>query len=137
MWFFSMANEETVIQQDIRLDVQKAFAGVRLFRNECGTAIVKDNEGSKPRYVRYGLSVGSPDLVGWRTITITSQMVGKKIAQFVGCEVKTEEGYRKNGKHEKRQQKWIDLINQMGGLAFKARSPEEAIQKLNPDQVGV
>lgn len=131
-----MANEETVIQQEIRLETQKAWSGVRLFRNECGTAIVKD-EGKKPRYVRYGLSVGSPDLVGWRTITITSQMVGKKFAQFIGVEVKTETGIKKKGAHEKRQDKWIDLINRSGGLAFKTTSPDDTIQKLNPDQVGV
>jgi hypothetical protein len=131
-----MANEETVIQQEIRLEAQKAFPGLRLFRNECGTAIIKD-EGKKPRYVRYGLSVGSPDLVGWRTITITQGMVGRKFAQFVGCEVKTEEGAKRNGKHERQQKKWIELINRSGGLAFVAVSPAEAIQKLNPAQIGV
>ena len=128
-----MANKETVIQQEIRLKVQKAFGGVRLFRNECGTAQIID-KGKKPRFVRYGLSVGSPDLIGRRTITITPQMVGRKIAQFVGVEVKTEEGIKKKGKHEKRQDSWIALINKMGGLAFKSTSPEDTIKKLNPTQ---
>lgn len=129
-----MANSETVIQQEIRLEVQAAFSSVRLFRNECGTARV-EVKGQPPRFIRYGLSVGSPDLVGWRSLTITPQMVGKKIAQFVGCEVKTPKGLKRNGKHEQRQNKWIDLINQMGGHAFKATSASEAIKKLNPDQV--
>lgn len=126
-----MASEETCIQQEIRLQVQKALGCVRLFRNECGTAIVRD-EGKAPRYVRYGLSVSSPDLIGWRTITITPAMVGKVFAQFVGVEVKTEAGIKKKGKHEKRQDKWIDLINRSGGVAFKTTTPNEAIQKLNP-----
>jgi len=132
--FSSVANPETVIQQEIRLQVQAEYSSVRLFRNECGTAKVED-KGKKPRFIRYGLSVGSPDLIGWRSITITQSMVGKTFAQFVGCEVKTETGAKKNGKHEQRQQKWIDLINNMGGFAFKATSPDEAIKKLNPEQV--
>jgi len=128
-----MANPETVIQQEIRLHSQKAYPGLRLFRNECGTAVIKE-PGEKPRHVRYGLSPSSPDLVGWRSLVITPDMVGQTIAQFVGIEVKTEEGARKNGPHERRQKKWIDLINQSGGLAFIATSPDEANQKLSPDQ---
>jgi hypothetical protein len=139
-----MANPETVIQQEIRLEVQKAFATVRLFGNGQGRAFIltrpqlallKKN-GMNPTCVTYGLSVGSPDLIGWRTITITSHMVGKSFAQFVGCEVKTEAGIKRKGAHEKRQDKWIALINNMGGHAFKATSFEEAIQKLNPAQLG-
>jgi hypothetical protein len=64
-----------------------------------------------------GLFPGSGDLIGWRTITITPDMVGKPIAQFLSIEVKTP-----TGRVRPDQRNWLDQINAAGGLAIIARS---------------
>lgn len=58
--------------------------GARLFRNNVG--MLEDRNGQK---VRYGLCTGSSDLIGWKEVTVTPEMVGKKVALFVAIEVKT------------------------------------------------
>ena len=126
-----MANPETVIQQRIRLALAGQCPNVRLFRNECGVGYhIPHNELRKLdrkqiRRVSYGLSVGSPDLVGWRTITITSDMVGKQIAQFVGVEVKT-----RTGREADDQKRWRRIINDSGGHSVVSRSESEAVKQL-------
>lgn len=115
-----MKNKETVIQQEIRLAIADKFHNVRLFRNECGVAKNGD------RYVTYGLSKGSPDLIGWKIVTIDETMIGKKLAQFVGLEVKTPVG-----KLSPLQISWLNMIEKSGGVSIVARSTEEAIDGLN------
>ena len=97
---------------------------VRLFRNQVGEGYVgkalRDPEGvflSDARHVRMGLFPGSGDLIGWRTINITSEMIGRRIAQFISIEVKTP-----TGKIRPDQRNWADQINAAGGLAIIARS---------------
>lgn len=55
---------------------------------------------------------GWPDLCGWETIEITPEMIGQKIAVFVGEEVKA------TGKLSKEQNRFRDIILKMGG-AFR------------------
>ena len=58
--------------------------GVRLFRNNCGA--LKDADG---RLIRYGVAnPGGSDLIGWRSLTVTPDMVGRKLAVFLAIEVK-------------------------------------------------
>jgi hypothetical protein len=64
-----------------------------------------------------GLFPGSGDLIGWRTLTVTPDMVGKPIAQFLSIEVKT-----KTGRVRPDQQNWLDQITTAGGHAIVARS---------------
>jgi len=97
---------------------------VRVFRNQVGEGYVgkamRDPEGvflSDARHVRMGLFPGSGDLIGWRTLTITPDMVGQSIAQFLSIEVKTP-----TGKVRPDQRNWLDQINAAGGLAIIARS---------------
>ena len=75
------------------------------------------------------INLPNSDLIGWKTIEITEEMVGQKIAQFLSVEVKTPKG--RVGTH---QQKWMDVVNKHGGLALIARSQEEATEKLNDKQ---
>ena len=53
---------------------------------------------------------GWPDLSGWETITITSDMVGQKIAVFSAIEVKSQ-----TGRLTKKQKSFKDLLEKMGG----------------------
>lgn len=97
---------------------------VRVFRNQVGEGYVgkalRDPEGvflSDARHVRMGLFPGSGDLIGWRTLMVTPDMVGKLVAQFLSIEVKTP-----TGKIRPDQRNWADQINSAGGLAIIARS---------------
>jgi len=91
---------------------------VRLFRNNVGFDATNK--------VRYGLMPGSSDLIGWKTIEITKQHVGKKIAVFTAIEVK-----KKGGRPTPGQRQFIEVVEQSGGLAGICYSIEEAIDLLS------
>jgi hypothetical protein len=105
---------EQSIQQHIRLTCGRGL--VRLYRNNCG--VLQDRRGVP---VRYGLQPGSSDLIGWRTVTITPEMVGQQVAVFTSIEVKTP-----TGRIRPEQQQWLDAVQAAGGIAGVARSVEEA-----------
>jgi len=105
---------EQQIQQHIRLAC--STGATRLFRNNTGT--LKDQNG---RPVSFGLCKGSADLIGWRTVTITPEMVGQQIAVFLSIEVKTA-----TGRLRPEQQQWLDVVQAAGGIAGVARSVEDA-----------
>lgn len=68
-----------------------------------------------------GLAEGSADLVGLRTVEITTDMIGKKVAQFVSIEVKSPAGPIK-----KNQQNWLRVMREKGACAGIVRSIVEA-----------
>ncbi len=97
--------------------------GVRLFRNNCGA--LKDTEG---RLIRYGVAnPGGSDLIGWRSVTVTSDMVGQKLAVFLAIEVKGE-----RGKATDAQKNFLDRVKADGGLAGVARTVEDARAIVSP-----
>lgn len=93
-----------------------ALMGVTLLRNNVGC--LQDKHG---RYVTFGLGVGSPDLVGWQSVTVTNAMVGTTLAVFVGVECKREVG----GETSDRQSDYIERLRQAGARAGVARSVED------------
>lgn len=97
--------KEREIQNAIRLKYSRGLC--RLFNNDNGRAQLKDG-----RVIKYGLAVSSPDLIGWHTITITSEMVGKDVAIFIGAEVKIP---RKRATPE--QQMFLDLLKSSGAIS--------------------
>lgn len=105
---------ESQIMTDIRLALSKG--DVRLFRNNVG--VLRDAKG---HYVQYGLAVGSADLVGWRTVRITRDMVGMSLAQFVALEVK-----RPGGRVSPPQRAWLAVAQSAGALVGIVHSVEEA-----------
>lgn len=97
--------------------------GVRLFRNNCGA--LKDAEG---RLIRYGVAnPGGSDLIGWRSVTVTPDMLGQKIAVFLAIEVKGE-----RGKATDAQVNFISRVKADGGLAGVARSIDDALGIIQP-----
>jgi len=104
---------------------------LRLFNNPVGEGWVGRLVSHSPQAttltgaqrVKYGLVDGASDLVGWRTIVITPEMVGQKIAQFVGMEIKTD-----SGRLRKEQARFIVVLNEAGGHAVVVRSVEEAVR---------
>jgi hypothetical protein len=115
---------EQQIQQHIRLTCSRG--PVRLYRNNCG--VLQDRRGVP---VRYGLQPGSSDLIGWRTVTITPEMVGQQVAVFTSIEVKTA-----TGRLTPEQRQWLAAVETAGGIAGVARSVEDA-QALTAEPDGV
>jgi hypothetical protein len=105
---------EQQIQQEIRIACSNG--DTRLFRNNTGT--LKDANG---RPVQFGLCKGSADLIGWKRVTITPEMVGTQVAVFLSIEVKTP-----TGRLRPEQQQWLDAVQAAGGIAGVARSVEDA-----------
>jgi len=112
---------ETATLQSIRLALG-TLPGLRLFRNNVG--MLPDREG---RPVRFGLHPGSSDLIGWRSITITPDMVGKQVAVFTALEVKAPGGTHRVTAE---QRHFLDTVEAAGGFAGVARSPEQALLAL-------
>ena len=113
-----MASEQS-IQQHIRIAC--STGDTRLFRNNTGT--LKDQHG---RPVQFGLCKGSADLIGYRTVTITPDMVGQQVAVFLSIEVKTP-----TGRIRPEQQQWLDAVQAAGGIAGVARSVDDALDLLS------
>jgi hypothetical protein len=105
---------EQQIQQHIRLTC--STRATRLFRNNTGT--LRDQNG---RPVQFGLCKGSADLIGWKRVTVTPEMVGQQVAVFTSIEVKTP-----TGRLRPEQQQWLDAVQAAGGIAGVARSVSDA-----------
>ena len=71
--------------------------------------------------VKYGLAPGSSDLIGPQSVLITPEMFGQRVAIFTAVEVKSE-----RGRLAPEQRRFIDVIQELGGIAGVARSVEEA-----------
>jgi hypothetical protein len=122
------ARRETPILK--RIQIALSHGAVRLFRNNVGLAwqgkclrvsamrLIIDS----PRVVHFGLAEGSADLIGFKSVTITPEMVGTTIAQFVSIEVKRLRG----GEYRENQRAWAAMIEAHGGLSGVARSIKEA-----------
>jgi hypothetical protein len=110
-------SEGTIIH-DIRIAL--AMPDVRLFRNQVGA--LEDKRG---RWVQFGLCEGSSDLIGWRSVIATPDMVGQRVAIFTAIEVKTP-----NGRTEKErlaeQERFVNTVLTHGGLAGFAHNVPEA-----------
>jgi len=114
-------------------------ATVRVFRNNVGTAwagqsvkVTKLNCGSlmlhpgdvvvrQARPLHAGLMKGSGDGIGWSTVTITPDMVGRQVAVFTSAEAKSSSG----GRVSKDQQTWHENVLKAGGISVIVREPED------------
>ena len=124
---------EHQIQNEIRL----AISGkATLFRNNVGTAWIGDTSKLKdgsvlirnPRVFHAGLCEGSSDLIGWRSLTITPEMVGQTVAVFAALEVKSKTGRATAG-----QKNFCQRVTEAGGFAGIVKSPDEAKKTLAID----
>jgi hypothetical protein len=113
-----VSNPETDLQQRIRLALGQ-LQHLRLFRNQTGQ--LPDPKTGRP--VQFGLARGSADLIGWRTITVTPDMVGQRLAVFTSIEVKTP-----TGRLTPQQRNWMQVVLAAGGIAGVARSVADALQ---------
>lgn len=122
-----------------------SLAGVILFRVNTGRAWVgagpgrRQSDGSvvipggRPIALGFGLMNGDPavgvgDLIGWRSIIVTPEMVGCRIAVFASLEAKRADG---KGRTSDDQKRWRDTIIAAGGIAGIANSEADAIATFN------
>lgn len=121
-------------------------ASVRLFRNSVGQGWVGRSrrlrpgevyraEGGEvlitdPRPLHAGLIKGSGDAIGWTSITITPEMVGRRLAVFTSVETKVP----KTGRLEPDQRNWHAQVLAAGGYSIIARSEAdlEALKRPPP-----
>jgi len=105
------------------------LANCRVFRNNIGAGFVGRVAGESAgavtlvnyRRIHFGLFTGSSDLIGWKSVEITPDMVGRKVAIFVSVETKTP-----GGRLSREQEAWIERVRFFGGIAGRARSETEA-----------
>ncbi len=122
-----MKASESNVQSRVRLEAAKL--NWRLFRNNSGAGALENGS-----FVRWGLGndseqvnkvMKSSDLIGWRPVRITSEMIGQTIAQFVAIECKAEGWKYKNNAHEKAQKRFIDMVLADGGYAKFLADPKQ------------
>jgi len=121
---------EKTIQTEIMLALGNGRC--RIFRNNVGNGLMANKITQGPRggdfhvtggrRVQFGLCPGSSDLIGWRSIEITPDMVGKTLAIFCAVEVKTP-----TGRPTDDQKNFIQQVRAAGGLAGIARTVDEAV----------
>lgn len=121
-----------------RARVALSALGAVLFRNNVGSGWLGDAKPGKDsgfgvravviynaRRVKFGLFNGSSDLIGWHTVTVTPEMVGRKLAVFTAVETKSLRGVA-----QRDQRNFLERVEEAGGIAVLARSVEEATQKM-------
>jgi hypothetical protein len=122
--------KELDIQNQIRVAATMR-GNIVTWRNNVGTAwqgeVVTMKDGSKlirnPRLVHFGLCEGSSDLIGITTVTVTPEMVGKRVGIFTAIEVKQP---GKNPTPTQRQ--FIAEVRERGGRAGVATGVAGAMQ---------
>ena len=93
---------------------------MRLWRNNTGALV--DQQG---RFVRFGLCKGSSDLIGLSQVVIGPEHLGQTLALFTALEVKTA-----RGRLSEEQEKFLRLVQQLGGRAGVVRCLDDALQLL-------
>jgi hypothetical protein len=120
---------ERNIQSEILLAIG-ARPDCTLFRNNTGMAwtgeVVRRTPNTitlqNPRPLHAGLCKGSSDLIGWRRLVITPEMVGLTVAQFLALEVKTD-----RGRATEEQRNFLRVVAESGGAGAVVRSVAEAV----------
>jgi len=104
---------ETDLLRALQLDATPR--GVRLFRNNVG-------QYTDPRghVIRYGLGVGSSDLIGWTPHVVVPEDVGRTLAIFTAVE-----GKRLPRRVTPQQAAFLDAVQAAGGLATVAYATDD------------
>jgi hypothetical protein len=124
-----------------RLMIAFSNVGARVFRNSVGVmyqgeAVRATHECKvtlhpgdvvvrKARTVRAGLCVGSSDAIGWRSLVVTPDMVGRRVAIFAAAETKSE-----RGRLTDEQANFLRQVEHAGGIALECRDVDESVERL-------
>ena len=80
----------------------------------------------------FGLGTGTLDLVGWRPLVITADMVGKTIAQYVEVDAKTP-GYRRMSPEQKNYARTVLEAGGFVALAQRIGQKDVAIEEIGEE----
>lgn len=105
----SSDEKEDSVKQRVT-DALSVCGGVMVMRNNVGV----NRRGG--RFIRYGLEVGSADLI----------CIVAPYGKILAIETKRPKG----GKESAEQTAWLERVRQCGGIAGFVRSPEEALSLL-------
>ena len=105
---------ESPLVKDTRLLL--SHGDVRLFRNNVG--VLQDRNGN---YIQFGLAIGSGDLIGFKSVNVTPEMVGQVVAILVSLEAKTG-----RGRESSEQMWWRGMVQNHGGITGVFRTVDEA-----------
>lgn len=117
---------EAALQNEIRLALSRA--GCTMFRQNTGQAWTGRSIERLPggavlihdaRPITFGLTRGSSDLIGWRSVMLD----GRPAAVFCAVEVKST-----RGRATAEQVQFIERIQADGGMAGIARSVDDALR---------
>jgi VRR-NUC domain len=109
---------ESALVASIRLALGRD-SRVVLWRNNTGSALQDFGSGGM-RPLKYGLCVGSSDLIG----------IVAPHGRLIALEVKTA-----SGRVTREQQQFLTLVERMGGVARVVRSVDEAVRAVDDAQV--
>lgn len=112
--------------------------GIKLAGNSGRTRLYANPSG-KAFYGRAIVSYGcgaegdqkAPDFIGFHSIEITPEMVGKTVAVILWPEVKREGGKGKEKEREAAQQRGCDRVTAAGGIAGIVDSVEEFLDLIS------
>mgnify|MGYP000299454076 CR=1 FL=1 len=109
----------------------RILAACRIALSKAGAVVWRNNQGVLPdrngRPVHFGVcNPGGSDLLGYRSILVTPDMVGTRVAVLLACEVKTQVG-----KPTSAQRHFLETVRAAGGIAILAHSAEEAVEGLS------
>jgi hypothetical protein len=132
-WLVGRTMNETSLSHHIQLGVSEQ--GVKIFRNNTGVGwvgeIVRRTADTitlrNPRPLHAGLTVGSSDLIGWTPVTITQEMVGRKLAIFTAIEVKAP---REKATPKPAQKIFLQAVEVDGGFAMCVNNLDVCLQTL-------
>ena len=106
-----------------RINVGQAWTGRQVVRGQGQTVTLRRGDillrDAHP--LRTGVPNGYADLTGWRSVEVTPDMVGRKLAVFSAIEVKSP-----RGRPTPEQVNFLRVVSDAGGFAGVARSVEEA-----------
>ncbi len=98
----------------------KAWQGKSYYNKNDRTVLI-----SNPKMYEFGLIAGASDLIGWKKVKITSEMVGETMAQFVAIEGKTG-----RDKLSKDQYNFLKNVKESGGISLVAYGKDGEVELL-------
>jgi hypothetical protein len=119
------------LEKEIQYEVRLALGtqpGCVFYRNNVGQAQFISPDG-RVSNVKYGLCEGSSDIIGYVSVLVTPEMVGKTIARFVAFELK-KPGAGTEKKRRELQQMFRDLVSRHGGYAEVLTDPQQTLPAL-------
>jgi hypothetical protein len=87
----------------------------QVYRAEGGERVI-----TRPQHIEFGLMPGSGDGIGWESMVITPEMVGRRVAVFLSVETKAG-----RGRATKDQLNWRQQVHDAGGIAIIVNDPDQ------------